>query len=73
MAEWLIAPVLKTGIVFNKELSRVRIPLSPFSLVESIGLFLGFGRTVAERKGHGSAIRPSQARKIDKYVPSQYL
>ena len=30
MAEWLIAPVLKTGIVFNKELSRVRIPLSPF-------------------------------------------
>lgn len=31
MAEWLIAPVLKTGIVLNKELSRVRIPLSPFS------------------------------------------
>ena len=30
MAEWLIAPVLKTGIVLNKELSRVRIPLSPF-------------------------------------------
>lgn len=30
MAEWLIAPVLKTGIVRNKELSRVRIPLSPF-------------------------------------------
>lgn len=31
MAEWLIAPVLKTGIVLNKELSRVRIPLSPFA------------------------------------------
>lgn len=31
MAEWLIAPVLKTGIVRNKELSRVRIPLSPFA------------------------------------------
>lgn len=29
MAEWLIAPVLKTGIVLS-ELSRVRIPLSPF-------------------------------------------
>ena len=33
MAEWLIAPVLKTGIVRNKELSRVRIPLSPFFLL----------------------------------------
>jgi hypothetical protein len=27
MAEWLMAPVLKTGIV--RKLSRVRIPLSP--------------------------------------------
>ena len=34
MAEWLIAPVLKTGIVLNKELSRVRIPLSPFLRIE---------------------------------------
>lgn len=31
MAEWLIAPVLKTGIVLCSELSRVRIPLSPFT------------------------------------------
>lgn len=38
MAEWLIAPVLKTGIVLNKELSRVRIPLSPFA--RRIDLFL---------------------------------
>lgn len=26
-----MAPVLKTGIVRNKELSRVRIPLFPFA------------------------------------------
>lgn len=37
MAEWLIAPVLKTGIVLCSELSRVRIPLSPFT--RSIELF----------------------------------
>ena len=37
MAEWLIAPVLKTGIVLCSELSRVRIPLSPFA--RSIELF----------------------------------
>lgn len=37
MAEWLIAPVLKTGIVLCSELSRVRIPLSPFA--RSIKLF----------------------------------
>lgn len=40
MAEWLIAPVLKTGIVLCSELSRVRIPLSPF--VRSIELFPSF-------------------------------
>ncbi len=40
MAEWLIAPVLKTGIVLYSELSRVRIPLSPF--VHSIELFSYF-------------------------------
>lgn len=40
MAEWLIAPVLKTGIVRNKELSRVRIPLSPF--FRRMDLFIGF-------------------------------
>lgn len=41
MAEWLIAPVLKTGIVRNKELSRVRIPLSPFG--RRMDYFIGFG------------------------------
>ena len=40
MAEWLIAPVLKTGIVRNKGLSRVRIPLSPF--FRRMDLFIGF-------------------------------
>ena len=51
MAEWLIAPVLKTGIV-RKELSRVRIPLSPF-LDEKIYVFTG----------NGSARWDSRARK----------
>lgn len=40
MAEWLIAPVLKTGIVRNKELSRVRIPLSPLSRRINLFIFL---------------------------------
>lgn len=43
MAERLIAPVLKTGIVLNKELSRVRIPLSPF-FARRIDFFIGFAR-----------------------------
>ena len=45
MAEWLIAPVLKTGIVRNKELSRVRIPLSPFARRMDLFIFyfIGFG------------------------------
>ena len=34
MAEWFMASVLKTDIVFK--LSRVRIPLSPFSIFEKI-------------------------------------
>lgn len=50
MAEWLIAPVLKTGIVLNKELSRVRIPLSPFLLIESIFLFSGFAQSAIRKK-----------------------
>jgi|EndMetStandDraft_8_1072994.scaffolds.fasta_scaffold40585_1 hypothetical protein len=45
MAEWLIAPVLKTGIVLS-ELSRVRIPLSPF-LGESIYVFIAFSGSVS--------------------------
>lgn len=43
MAEWLIAPVLKTGIVSNKELSRVRIPLSPFFSLNRF-VSIGFAR-----------------------------
>ena len=46
MAEWLIAPVLKTGIVRNKELSRVRIPLSPLARRMDLFFlyFIGFAR-----------------------------
>lgn len=45
MAEWLIAPVLKTGIVLCSELSRVRIPLSPFTRsIELFPYFIGFAR-----------------------------
>lgn len=65
MAEWLIAPVLKTGIVLNKELSRVRIPLSPFLLIEIFFSLVVLPNLLSERKGNGSAIPPSQARKID--------
>ena len=62
MAEWLIAPVLKTGIVRNKELSRVRIPLSPFARRIDLFLsFIGFAR-LSIIKGNGSAIPPSRAK-----------
>lgn len=45
MAEWLIAPVLKTGIVLYSELSGVRIPLSPFARsIELFSFFIGFAR-----------------------------
>lgn len=49
MAEWLIAPVLKTGIVLYSELSRVRIPLSPFAL-ELFSYFISFARFVKIKK-----------------------
>lgn len=62
MAEWLIAPVLKTGIVRNKELSRVRIPLSPFARQIDLFLyFIGFA-WLSIIKGNGSAIPPSRAK-----------
>ena len=67
MAEWLIAQVLKTGIVLYSELSRVRIPLSPFA--RSIELFPYLNLLVLLRlvkykiKENGSAISPSRARK----------
>ena len=68
MAEWLIAPVLKTGIVRNKELSRVRIPLSHFLLVEYIYIYIiGFFRlSISILKGNCSAIplaEPEQKKK----------
>ena len=50
MAEWLIAPVLKTGIVLNKELSRVRIPLSPFCSLNRF-VSIGFSRIGIIKKG----------------------
>lgn len=56
------SPGLENRYSFQ-ELSRVRIPLSPFSLVELLCFFRGFGQTVAERKRSGSVIPPSQARK----------
>lgn len=66
MAEWLIAPVLKTGIVLNKELSRVRIPLSPFSCLLNLSLLDGY----AVIKGNGSArwdrIAEPEQKKIEK-------
>lgn len=77
MAEWLIAPVLKTGIVRNKELSRVRIPLSPFLLVEYIYIFyfIGFARlSISILKGNGSAIplaEPEQKKKGSIYNESK--
>lgn len=55
MAEWLIAPVLKTGIVRNKELSRVRIPLSPFSRRMDLFILLVLVGSVDFLKGNGSA------------------
>jgi hypothetical protein len=62
MAEWLIAPVLKTGIVRNKELSRVRIPLSPFARrIDLFLYFIGFAR-LSIIKGNGSAIPPFRAK-----------
>ena len=61
MAEWLIAPVLKTGIVRNQELSRVRIPLSPFSW--RIGLFLLVILIILPLQGNGSAKLDSRAKK----------
>ena len=60
MAERLIAPVLKTGIVLC-ELSGVRIPLSPF-LDDSIYVFIGFD-SPSIRNGNGSARWDSRARK----------
>lgn len=74
MAEWLIAPVLKTGIVRNKELSRVRIPLSPLYSVNKFVAFLyfiGFARLssikeIGSIKGNGSAKWDSRARKKKK-------
>lgn len=77
MAEWLIAPVLKTGIVRNKELSRVRIPLSPFLLVEYIYIFyfIGFARlSISILKGNGSArgiAEPEQKKKGSIYNESK--
>ena len=78
MAEWLIAPVLKTGIVRNKELSRVRIPLSPFLLVEYIYIFfyfIGFVRlSISILKGNGSArgiAEPEQEKKGSIYNESK--
>lgn len=62
MAEWLIAPVLKTGIVRNKELSRVRIPLSPFARrIDLFLYFIGFTR-LSIIKGNGSARCDSRAK-----------
>lgn len=55
MAEWLIAPVLKTGIVRNKELSRVRIPLSPFARRMDLFILLVLVGSVDFLKGNGSA------------------
>jgi hypothetical protein len=55
MAEWLIAPVLKTGIVRNKELSRVRIPLSPFAHRMDLFILLVLVGSVYFLKGNGSA------------------
>lgn len=62
-----MAPVLKTGIVRNKKLSRVRIPLSPFVfarflLGEDIS-FLTFAWLFSTIKGNGSAKWDSRARK----------
>lgn len=54
MAEWLIAPVLKTGIVRNKELSRVRIPLSPFARRIDF-FFIGFAWLFRLIKENGMA------------------
>lgn len=75
MAEWLIAPVLKTGIVRNKELSRVRIPLSPLYSVNKFVAFLyfiGFARLssikeIGSIKGNGSAKWDSRARKKNRF------
>lgn len=52
MAEWLIAPVLKTGIVLNKRLSGVRIPLSPLfcSLNRFVSIGIGFDRIGIRKK-----------------------
>lgn len=51
MAEWLIAPVLKTGIVPCSELSRVRIPLSPFAhSIELFPYFISFAWSVKIKK-----------------------
>ena len=74
--EWLIAPVLKTGIVRNKELSRVRIPLSPFLLVEYIYIYIiGFFRlSISILKGNCSAIplaEPEQKKKGSIYNESK--
>lgn len=55
MAEWLIAPVLKTGIVRNKELSRVRIPLSPFARRMYLFILLVLVVSVDFLKENGSA------------------
>lgn len=66
MAEWLIAPVLKTGIVRNKKLSRVRIPLSPFARRMDLFILLVLVGSVYFIKANGSAIPPlSRAKKKD--------
>ncbi|KAG5568867.1 hypothetical protein H5410_064111 [Solanum commersonii] len=58
MAEWLIAPVLKTGIVLNKELSRLHEPFksihgatienTSFKDGDGASTFRGFNPTQAE-------------------------
>lgn len=58
-----MALVLKTGIVFNKELSRVRIPLSPFA--DACFPYLsGVECLFSMLNGNGPAISVSRARNL---------